>query len=138
MSEQNFIYPTGEIVEYSNDLEYRACLRRLFSMTSLPDNDNFDDIDEISRDEMDFDSDSTSKFIDGIFKITKDNIHFDELFCLAAGVMMSVSPDIGIVVLFSFDTLHVFHLCLSHYLLFPNEPLTDNEYWIKLHKRFKN
>lgn len=106
-------YNTSEKnMSYSNDFEYRACLRRLFCMTS-PTID--EDIDEISRDEQDFDMDTTTKILDYVYETTSNHPAFQELYDIAASKMISMDRSIGLSVLFSYDYFALFHGCLCSF-----------------------
>lgn len=96
-------------MSYSNDFEYRECLRRLFCM-KLPDLD--DDIDEVTRDEQNFDMESTATILDYVYNTTCDNPAFQELYDSAAAKMISLDRSIGLSVLFSYDYFAMFHRCL--------------------------
>ena len=96
-------YPIDIVVKYSNDKEYRNCLRKIFSMnTNSTWNDSeITDLDEVSQDELLYDSDATNIFLDFIYDKTKNNTLLIELYILAASVMISTDTNIGLAVLFS-------------------------------------
>ena len=100
-------------MKYSNDLEYRSSLRKVFGMKS-PDALS-EDIDEISRDEQDFDMENTSRCLDYIYENTCNNPCFQELYDSAAEKMISMDRSIGLSVLFSYDYFAGFHKCLCCY-----------------------
>jgi hypothetical protein len=78
-----------------------------------------EDIDPVSRDEMEYDEGAANKAMDYIFKMTKTNPIFNELYLLAAARMFSTDPEIGLSVLFSYDYLEIFHYCLVCYYDIP-------------------
>ena len=97
-------------IHYTNDTEFRACLRKLFTM-----NENIDDspyLDEITRDENNYDFESATKAMDFVFENTQLNPLFQQLYDLAAAKMFSLDRSIGLAVLFSYDNLKDFHHCL--------------------------
>lgn len=115
-------YPTEFRVQYTNDKEYRATIRTLCNMSSnivalsRSDHDEDEDIDEITRDEWDFDQDAITKLFDFIYSAT--GTLFDEMYKKAAGFMLSEDPNIGLAVLFSYDYLMDFHPVLCDYFRF--------------------
>ena len=46
-------------IQYTNDIEYRECLRQVFHMSSMENNEF--DIDPVTHDENNYDSDSATK-----------------------------------------------------------------------------
>jgi len=110
-------YNTKLIIQYSNDVEYRACLRALFSMKHVIQVDP--DLDEITRDEQDYDMEAASQKLDFILEQTSGNPWFQELYDIAASKMISTDRSIGLSVLFSYDYLALFHMCLCS---FYNDP----------------
>jgi len=91
-------------VEYNGDFEYRATLRNLFVMNSdkFPEITN-PDIDTVTRDEVEYDDETTSQFMDFVYSNTKTDPVFIELYTKAASFMFSEDPEIGHAVLFSYD-----------------------------------
>lgn len=115
-------YNTKLLIHYSNDTEYRACLRALFSMKHVIQLDP--DLDEITRDEQDYDIDAASQKLDFIFETTSGHPTFQELYDIAASKMISTDRSIGLSVLFSYDYLALFHQCLCS---FYNDPYGFDE-----------
>lgn len=121
----NIYYPTEFKIQYTNDKEYRAIIRKLFKMSShilslsppLADEEE-EDIDEITRDEWDFDQGAITLLFDFIYSTTGKNQLFDEMYKKAAGFMLSEDPSIGLAILFSYDYLMDFHPVLCDYFLF--------------------
>lgn len=102
---------------YTNDAEYRKCIRDLFRMKNV---DVEGDIDDISRDEMDYDEDSINTVMAQLYELTKNNAHFQELYDLAAAKLMSMDRETGQVVLFSFQYMWLYHKCLAAF--YQNDP----------------
>ena len=114
-------YNFDKEVSYTSNEGYRQCMRELFSMNTI---EITDDIDDETKDEMDYDMDTISATMDKIFKYTNNNPRFGELYELAAGLMLSIEPEIGQAVLFSYDYLPFLHSCLAS---FHREPLAFND-----------
>ena len=158
-------YPIDIVVKYSNDKEYRNCLRKIFSMnTNSTWNDSerntepvgrsvyarfgseeratesdITDLDEVSQDELLYDSDATNNFLDFIYDKTKNNTLLIELYILAASVMISTDTNIGLAVLFSYDYFIYFHKCLC--IFFDdnnNNNIETNDFYIYLKNRFSS
>ena len=105
-----------EEINYTNDQEYRQCLRRVFNM-SLRENEH--NIDEHSFDEINYDEVATSKAMDFVLSKTSHHLFFRKLYLFAASKMFSSDSGIGLAVLFSYDYFMLFHKC---FLLFMNNP----------------
>ena len=99
-------------VKYNNDHEFRMTLRNLFQM-NLKKYD--EDIDLITNDENNYDDEAVTKVLDYIFLLTKNSSSFMELYTNAAALMLSTDPSIGLSILFSYDYLKDFHLCLKSF-----------------------
>jgi hypothetical protein len=128
-------YPCDMGVEYNGDFEYRATLRNLFVMNSdkFPEITN-PDIDTVTRDEVEYDDETTSQFMDFVYSNTKTDPVFIELYTKAASFMFSEDPEIGLAVLFSYDYLTLFHPCLSHF--FKHHTLSrENPQYIGLYNK---
>jgi hypothetical protein len=124
MIHSDYCYPVDLNIEYSNDFEYRKSLRRLFQMNSS----NYpsiveSDIDNITRDEQEYDEQSAAMAMECVIHKTRDNPLFYALYEQSATFMFSTNIDIGLAVLFSYDYLLLFHRCLSDYF----KSLTDNK-----------
>lgn len=113
---------TMHSLHYSDDLEYRTCLRQIFNMVNRTENEH--DIDAITHDENDYDESAASKAMDSIRDQTKDNIHFQNLYDVAASKMLSTDREIGLAVLFSYDYMAMFHEC---YISFCENPTSFDE-----------
>ena len=134
-------YPIDIVVKYSNDKEYRNCLRKIFSMNtnSTWNDSDITDLDEVSQDELLYDSDATNNFLDFIYDKTKNNTSLIELYILAASVMISTDTNIGLAVLFSYDYFIYFHKCLC--IFFDdnnNNNIETNDFFIYLKNRFSS
>jgi hypothetical protein len=123
MSSLNLVYPTDKKVQYNNDVEYRQCLRDLFNMKSQTDVLDNADMDEISKDENNYDSQMTDAWTKWISEKTKNCYELNELYKLAAATMISLDRDTGLAVLFSFDYFAEFHKLLVQFFICPGEDL---------------
>ena len=61
---------------YKNDFEYRKIMRQLFSMQKVVS--HCEEIDEITNDENDYDTNSASKAMDFVYDQTKENLFFQK------------------------------------------------------------
>jgi hypothetical protein len=118
-----------EIV-YQNDVEYRAALRSVFSMKVSSEDDL--EIDEISRDELEFDPESTSAAMDFVMERTHVEPNFQILYDLAAAKMFSLDRSIGLAVLFSYDNFADFHRYLCVFL---NTGSTQHPSFERIHQK---
>jgi hypothetical protein len=124
-----FVYPFHVDVQYTNDMEYRECIRQVFQMEkhhSVEQEVPKEDIDEISRDELNYDAEMFTRFLDTIFLHTRSNDDFIELYKLSASVFFSREEIIGLTVLFSYDYFHHFHKCLCAFFDNPWMDMTTN------------
>ena len=117
-------------LNYTDNFQYRNCIRQLFYMECSP---NEEDIDEETRDELTYDETSISRTMDILFDMTKDNEMFNVLYDLAAARMISIDRTIGQAVLFSYDYLQLFHKCLGCFL--SNDFTNNNEYYLQLKQK---
>jgi len=108
-------YDLNKDVSYTNNREYRKCLRELFNMNCII-NEDLNDIDAETKDELLYDENTMSAIMDEIFNATKNNELFNELYDLAAARMFSTDRTIGQAVLLSYDYLCFFHNCLASFL----------------------
>jgi len=125
-------YNLNKDVYYTNNTEYRQCLRELFYMNCISSHDLIDlnDIDEETKDELLYDEQKTSIVMDELYNATKHNELFNELYDLAAATMFSTDRTIGQAVLLSYDYLCYFHNCLASFL--KGEFDNKNEYYLLL------
>lgn len=114
-------YPIHKNIQYSNNAEYRQCLRNLFGMVENPNVDHT--LDEISKDELNYDESSTEKWMAWISEQTKDCYELNELYKLAAATMISLDRETGVAVLFSFDYFVDFHQLLIIFFKTPGRDL---------------
>ena len=121
------------IPPYKNDFEYRETMRQLFSMQKVVV--HCDEIDDITNDENDYDTDSASKAMDFVYDQTKDNVFFQKLYDGAAGKMLSQDREIGLAVLYSYDYLFYFHNCFVDYHKNPTEFDDKKDSYIQLIKK---
>jgi hypothetical protein len=114
-------YPINYNIEYNDDKGYRRSLRELFTMDSSKYSEkiqvlnSIEKLDEVTEDEISYDEDASSKMMNYIFDKTKKHKAFQKLYVAAALRMFSVDKSIGLAVLFSYDYLKIFHLCLVDY-----------------------
>jgi hypothetical protein len=100
-------------ISYNNDVEYRECLRCIFCM--IPSEDSDDSIDDITRDENDYDELAARRAMDYVYENTSKHPLFMHLYEKAASHMLSLDKTIGLAVLFSYDYLQSFHKCIQSY-----------------------
>jgi hypothetical protein len=108
-------YNTNLIVKYDDDFGYRQSIRDVFGMNCSPDSIDLD-YDPVTRDELLYEADAMSKGLDDVYERTKDVPEFKKIYEIAAGFMLSVDPNIGLAVIFSYDYFHMFHPCLVDFL----------------------
>jgi hypothetical protein len=122
-------YNINKDVYYTNNKEYRQCMRELFNMKCVI-NPDMEGMDEVTIDELTYDEKTMSVIMDEIYNATKNNDIFNELYDLAAATMFSTDRTIGQAVLLSYDYLCFFHNCLGSFLKgnFDNK----NEYYLLL------
>jgi hypothetical protein len=110
-------YPRSLQVHYTNDQQYRECLRVVSGAESLgivPH--GTEGVDEVTRDEWDFDADAMTDLLDTVYDATSKVPAFQSLYLRAAAKMMSDDPEIGLAVLFSYDYFSLFHACVCELL----------------------
>lgn len=129
---QNLYNTTNKKMEYTNNNEYRSCLRYAFNMTCdlehlMKENPDYDDE---TLDEELYHSEQSKRVIDFIFNKTKNNDVFRKMYLYAAGKMICMEMDLGLVVLFSYDFFTHFHECLVKFLndgvLYEEDPNVQN------------
>ena len=115
---------TIPFLTYDNDDEYRRHIRTAFNLPQknnidttttrpTPTDTTYDDPDELDPKEMDVLMETTRL----IYEKTQAHPLFATLYEHAAAKMMSISPQTGVVVLFSFDYFTYFHSCLVEYFV---------------------
>jgi hypothetical protein len=117
----DFIYPIDLEIQYNNNIEYRHYLRMLFKMNSsnFSEESLLEDLDDETRDELEYDESSAIMGMDWIYSKICDNTLFQILFDKAAAKFLSENREIGIAVLLSYDYLALFHNCMRTYLTNP-------------------
>lgn len=113
------------VISYKNNKEYRDCIRRIFRFhkdtktyyADLTEKDIQIEIDEESKDEMEFDYDSMQKGLDYIFENTIHSPVFEELYLLSAATMFSTDVKIGQSILCSYDFFHLYYTCLWYFFI---------------------
>ena len=111
-------------VFYSNNSEYRKIMRDIFQMdlgktapySDLSMNEISTEIDEESKDEMQYDMKQMDKHLTELYEITKSEPKFSQLYQKAAAQMLSEDPLIGQVVLCSYHYFNLYFSCLWFYL----------------------
>lgn len=102
--------------KYSNNAQYRQALRDYFQMNTEPQKNKilseYQEIDDETMDEWLFDSECVEDKMNLLYKKTQHISAFRELYLLAAAKMISLNPEIGIAVLFSYDYFEYFHRLL--------------------------
>lgn len=108
-------------LSYTDNKGYRRCLREIFHMDSANYSEkintlnSLEQLDEETEDEISYDEEAATKKMDEIYSKTKDNDLFMNIYKTAALRMFSEDPEIGLAVLFSYDYLPLFYLCLVEY-----------------------
>jgi hypothetical protein len=108
-----YSYPVQLTIKYSNDTEYRHCLRKLFKMNPInyPDISEMD-LDEVTKDEVRYDLDAANVILEYIFEVTKSIPEFMKLYEKTASFMFSTDPNIGLTIMLGYDYLDLFHLVI--------------------------
>jgi hypothetical protein len=109
------IYNTNLILNYDDDFGYRQSIRDVFGMNCSSESVD-SDYDEVTKDELMYEADAISKGLDDIYERTKDVPEFQKIYSICAGFMLSVDPNIGLAVVFSYDYFDKFHPCLVDFL----------------------
>ena len=128
------MYNINVKVEYNDNKSYRECLRKIANMDISNLNipfDQMEDLDEETKDELLFDENAMNKTMDFVFEKTINNDCFKELYLLGSSKMFSLDENIGLAVLFSYDYLELFHLCLVEFFE-KNEFNEKSIYYINL------
>ena len=125
-----YSYPTDITISYTNDIEYRKTIRQVFQMKSdsYPDIVH-SDIDEVSRDELEYDDMAASAAMEYVFDKTRRIPIFIAMYEQAASFMFSTDINIGMAVLFSYDYLLLFHNCLRDF--FTSLSRNDDQFTIE-------
>jgi len=110
-------------ITYSDDDEYRTCMRRVFGM-SISKNQEDDDFI--------YDDKTISDGLDYIYSQTKDIPEFRDLYLVGAAKMLSTEMEIGMAIAFSYDYFDLFHVCLADFM---RDGIINKENYTKLHKK---
>ena len=107
----DFSSPT---IDYNDETSYRVAIRKVFRMTDnradiLLENP---DLDELTRDELNFDTEAFKTGHEIMFELLEDNILFHDICVKAASFMLSEDPEIGLCILFSYDYFKMFYSIL--------------------------
>lgn len=123
----DFLKTVSPVIRYKNNNEYRQHLRNIFRMSAssytnyadlsfnIQDTLDDDEYDEETLDELNFDTDSLSYYMELIYRDTIQQPIFEELYLHAAGRMFSEDPNIGQSVLCSYDTFHWYFSCIWYF-----------------------
>jgi hypothetical protein len=134
-------YNVNYNVEYTNNFEYRKCIREVFNMDTVSEGKHpywskmDEDIDEETKDELIYDSDAMFQGLDYIYGKTQHNPLFQELYEIAAAKMISIDPNIGLAVIFSYDYFSLFHLCLADFFKNPDSFTRENINFVNMRKK---
>jgi hypothetical protein len=128
-------------IDYVDNKGYRQFLRGIFEMNSgnyqekINSIKSVEELDEETEDEISYDEEAASNTMDKIYEKTKKNVLFKKLYKIAASKMLSEDETIGQAVLFSYDYLKDFYLCLVDFYN-EGENFTDkNPNYINLLKK---
>jgi len=115
---------SGDDLYYGTDSAYRKLIRKITNMdlskSRLHSEIDYSELDDVTRDEMDYDEDAMMEFMNVVWKYTKQNVDLCELYQYSAGAMFSTDPEVGIVVLFAYDYLPLFYPVLYAFSQNPN------------------
>ena len=123
-------------VQYSNNQEFRQCLRDVFKMDCVYDKNN-DELDEETKDELLYDGKSVSNTIDFILERTQENSLFKDLYEIAASKMFSRDIGIGLSILFCYDNFYLFHILLKEFFQDPSSITSNSKSFIDLKKHIE-
>jgi hypothetical protein len=103
----NYPYNIDYTPTFETDDEYQRDIQQLFRMEG-ESNEEYNDA-------------AATKALDFLYSRTKDSPHFQEIYKLAAAIMLSEDPEIGLAVLCSYDYLIDFHTCLVTHIKIQDE-----------------
>ena len=132
-----YSYPIQLTIEYSNDTEYRHCLRKLFKMNpkNYPDISEMN-LDEITKDEQSYDLDAANITMDYILEITNTIPEVINLYEKTASFMFSTDPNIGLTIMLGYDYLDLFHqLIIKIVSGISNEELLQTDVYKQLYAK---
>jgi len=128
-------------IDYVDNKGYRQFLRGIFEMNSgnyqekINSIKSVEELDEETEDEISYDEEAASKTMDKIYEKTKKNALFKNLYKIAASKMLSEDETIGQAVLFSYDYLKDFYLCLVDFYNERENFIDKNQNYINLLKK---
>ena len=138
MSAPNIPYNFDLVIDYSNhpntNAYYRKTLRELFFM-DVEITPDLASLDEETRDELLYDESTVAFILQLLFEATYGDVLFQELYDLAAAVFISTDRTIGQAVLFSYDYLPLFHLCIKDFFREPASWNHRNTHFLRLKTR---
>lgn len=108
---------------YTSNKEYRQAVRDFCKMDQQ---EIIEDIDDETRDEMDFDILASKNTQDFIFEKTKDHPLWLYLYDKAAAKFLSEDREIGLAVLFCYDFFWYFKKCWDDYFKYLEENNIEN------------
>jgi hypothetical protein len=121
---------------YSTTEEYRDVFRKITNMDLSkyiddvrPETDDLETLDEYNYDE-----DAVSAYLESVFNKTKHSPLFQQVYLDAAAKMISLDPEIGLSVLYSYDYLRLFYPCLEDFLNYPEKFDFSNSNYLALKK----
>lgn len=127
---QDMRYDAALAVSYSTTAQYRAALRQIFNMEAADggqQQQQQEQDDDEGGGESAYDEAMCCQMMDYIYSRTKQDEALMGLYSKAAATMNSRNREIGLVVLFSYDYFHLFHLVLCDFFREPAAamPLTN-------------
>lgn len=113
---------------YEGNAEYRAELRNFFNMDTSSIRKELEslDVEEETIDEMVFDNEATKELLEKIYSLTRSNKSFITMYTKAAARMFSEDPEIGLVILLTYDHFWLFKQVYEEYLKLPEQ---DRSKW---------
>lgn len=132
-----YSYPIHLHIQYSNNNEYRKCIRQVFQMNAhnFPDTTMLE-LDDETEDEMMYDDKSANEMMDFIYEHTKVKEEFMVLYSKAASFMFSIDINIGLTILFGYDYLDLFHSLLQVFFANPSEStITQSSEYTRLYNK---
>lgn len=128
--------------KYNTDQSYRQCIRMAFQMDStritpyadleLDQIQGVDELDDESKDEMQYDTANMDKGLNDIYDWTKGEKAFQELYKCAAAQFLSEDPLVGQVVCCSYDYFSLYVACLRAFYYYGSSQLVKSEAYVRL------
>ena len=121
MTLKEHITSLSSFIQYNNDTEYRAHIRKIFrfdaneKFTYGGKITKFSEMDQETQDELMFDSKQVSQTMDELYEDTIKDSVFRELYMSAAGRMFSTDPKIGHAIVCSYDTFQWYYACVWYF-----------------------